>query len=221
MGETDKNYMRRAVVVAIPQDVVIKGVLVVLLFCNSPPQFRASHRNGVRSCEAPLDVCAMRIASFRILTRFDDMPPIAPPFKIARRSIAVPEFRLSFTGELAVRYTPGFMMQVFSLGNISAGLFSIYCIFFDVEGARYQIVMEETDAGLGFAFQVIQLIDPLSLELLKRKSGYAPETEIITEPVSHWDVSVGPDSITFGHKVFSPISDISLLSMDGAKTIHM
>jgi hypothetical protein len=215
MGLPDKDYVRQAVVVEIPQDVVIKGVLVVLLFSNSPPAFRASNRNGVRSRDAPLDVCAMRIASFRILTRFDEVRPLVRPFKVGRKSTVAPDFCLSCMGELAIRYSRDFIVQLFSLANIFAGLFSVYHIFFDVHRERYEIVMEDTDTDIGVQFQVEQLLEPVSLEMLKRRSSYVPQAKPIGDPVPYWAISPGVDSLAFGDNVFSPVSHISLLTISG------
>jgi hypothetical protein len=120
---------------------------------------------------------------------------------------------LSFTKELAVKYTQDFFVQTFSLANIFAGLFSVYDVFFDVEGERYQIVKNETDKDIGIEFSVVQLINPLSLEMIRRRLSVEPETRAIHGPVLYWEISAGQSSITFGERTFSPISDLSLLNV--------
>jgi hypothetical protein len=213
MGLPDPEYVRRAVVIEIPQDVSIRGVFVVLLFCDSAGAFRASNRNGIRSRDAMPDGGGVRIASFQILSRFDEIPKCQAPFAIVRGSVPVPEFCFSFTGELAIRYTREFAMQLLSLGNILDGLFSVYQVFFDVEGDRYIIELEDNESELGFELSVVQLVQPLMIEMLMGRLSAAAETRDAAEAVPYWEMSIGEDSLRFGDKEFGPVSAISLLNV--------
>jgi hypothetical protein len=211
----EKEYLRLAEVEDIPNDLAIRGVLLVMLFCSSPSCFPSWNRNGVRSREAPGGGIAMGIADFRIFSNFDRLPTLVRPSAVTMKFTSVPEFCYSFTGEFAARYGQEFFAQVFALPNILNGLFSAYRVFFDVENCRYEILLTQIAGDGGPFFQVVRLVEPVSLDFLKRRTSVLPVTEPVGEEVSFWDVWIEPRAIAFGTVVFDRVSHVSLFNMFG------
>jgi hypothetical protein len=155
----------------------------------------------------------MRVLSFRILTEFDEIPPFVTPFKIVRQASLVPQFCMSFTNEIAVRYTQEYFEDLFSIGNVCAGLFRACNVYFDIGVQRYQIVMEAVrDPCQDFVFWVVQLLEPIALERVKKRPGQV-KTRSVVGPVGYWEITASSDSLRFGETVIGPVLHISLLAL--------
>ena len=212
MSCSETEYPRRVNIENVPQDLRIQGVLVLLLFCNSPTFFPASNRNGLRSREADKDAFSMRIANFRIISSFDEKPIIVKPEQAVKQRVFMPQFMKSFTNELAFKFSGGLFAQIVSLSNIVNGLFEVYRLFFDCEGKRYEIkLLEEPD----IIFTVVQLIDPLSLDTLKRKPSAGAQSSVAVAKCQWNSLRVGTDCLDFDGFIFAPVSSISMISLTG------
>ena len=85
-------------------------------------------------------------------------------------------------------------------------------MFFDCEGKRYEIkLLEEPD----IIFTVVQLIDPLSLDTLKRKPSAGAESSVAVGRCLWSCLRVGTDCLDFDGFIFAPVSCISMISLTG------
>ena len=212
MACSETEYPRRVNIEYIPQDLRLRGVLIFLLFCRSPPFFPASTRNGLRSREADKAEFSMRIANFRIISSFDQKPVIVTPDQVDRHRDFRPQYKKSFTEELSFSYKGGLFSQILSLPNITNGFFSVYRLFFDCECRRYEIkLLDKPDIILS----VVQLLDPVSLDTLKRKPSAVSRTTVVVDRCPWTSLSICPDKLVFAGVAFTPVSDISLISLTG------
>lgn len=207
---SETEYHKRAVIYHIHNDVRIKGILVTILICPSPLSFQETNRNGIRSHKSSASTFSYRISDFRILTKFDKMPKIVAIKDYVSRRIIQPLFHLSFTGEVGIKYSKEIFDQFISQETIINGLFEVYRIFFDSNGNRYEI---KTDDNLSFT--VLRLIDPVMIDIIKRKASSGIEVEKIVENIEFDDIIAGDTYIRFNSVLIRNIDTLSLMNIPG------
>lgn len=207
---SETEYHKRAVIYQIKNDVRIKGILVTILICPSPPSFQAVNRNGIRSKESPPSTFSFRISDFRILTKFDKMPKIVSIEDYCCKIIMQPTFHLSFTGEIGIKYSKEIFTQFISPETITNGIFEVYRIFFDSNGQRYEIKPADD-----LLFTINRLIDPVSIEVIKRKTSSGINVEVIIEKIEFNDIFVGDSFLQFKNIIIQNVDTLSLMNIPG------
>lgn len=207
---SETEYHKRAVIHQIQNDVRIKGILVTILICPSPPFYQATNRNGIRSHDSSPSSFSYRISDYRILTKFDKMPKIVSIEDYRSRIIIQPVFHLSFTGEIGIKYTREIFKQFISPETIINGLFEVYRIFFDSNGERYEIKAEDN-----LTYTILRLIDPVSIDVIKRRASSGIDVDVIIKNIEFDDIIVGETSIRFGSVLIQNIDTLSLMNIPG------
>ena len=208
---SDVEYKKRAITYVIPNDVRIKGIVISILICGSPSVFISTNRNGVRSRECTKEDLSFRISNFYILSEFDEMPRIVKKNEYVRDCAVTPSCQLSFTNEIGFKFTKYTFSQFFNVINVINGFFNAYRLFFDVKDERYEI--ELCYDVCGFCFNVIKIITPNSLEILRRKQSKIVEKEIIVENTELFNIKVGDDYLNFDGKTFKPVGNFLILCL--------
>ncbi|OHS99678.1 hypothetical protein TRFO_08315 [Tritrichomonas foetus] len=140
----EQDYSKAAQIFDYPIDLTIQGVLVHFYIDDSPGYYPSVNRNGIRSQEwkTPEKYC-IKIIQSAVITMYDQPPKLVAPSEYQRTTALVPKYIFTFTGELAIVFTPQIFIQIFSKPNISKGLFRVFRVFFDVGRSRYEIVPGE------------------------------------------------------------------------------
>ena len=207
---SEAEYHKRAVIYQIKNDVRIKGILVTILICPSPPFYQAANRNGIRSHESSASSFSFRISDFRILSKFDKMPKIVSIEEYRSKIIIQPSFHISFTGEVGIKYTKEIFNQFISPETIANGLFEVYRIFFDSNGQRYELKPEDN-----YLFTITRLIDPVSIDIIKRKASSGIDVEIIIEKIELNDIIVSDTFLQFKGIRIQNVDTLSLMNIPG------
>jgi hypothetical protein len=209
MCASDGDFNRRANVIEIPRDLRIRGVILLILFCNSPPFFQQSARNGIRSERLEGRRLSMRIANFRILSLFEEIPDVVKPDKVILKSTSLFRMCRTFTEELGFVFTKESFMQVLSFSNVVNGLFLVYRLFFDVSAMRYEVVVAESEV---IRLSVLKFNEPIGMSPM-RKREKLPESEYIVENLAFDEIVVGENCLMFGSQYFGPVSSILLMNI--------
>lgn len=221
---SDAEYSRLADVESVPADVAIRGVLVTIVLGNSPPSFRSSVRNGIRTRDSPRAGFSIRVGNFRLLSSFDTIPRLVGMSEYVSGSIALPVFRRTFTGDIGFGFDQCLVNQILSLSNIVNGLFDAYTVLFDVESVRYAVYQSlENDANSipGFVANssygilvVRQLKESLSLNDVRRR-GVAKAPGSIVARCCLSDLVIDINSIRFNDFLLSNVCNVLLMSLSG------
>ncbi|OHT07346.1 hypothetical protein TRFO_24534 [Tritrichomonas foetus] len=207
---SETEYHKRALFYYIPNDVRICGVLVTILICPSPPFYQAANRNGIRSRESSATDFSFRICNSRIFTNYDKLPKIVDIKDYRYDIITHPTFHLSFTGEIGIKYSKIIFDQFISRETFTNGLFEVYRIFVDSKGTRYEIRMNDD----GF-LSLVKIIEPVSIEQLKRKNGSTNEVENIEGIFDIDEIITGDDYIRFKNSLISDVDTFILMNLPG------
>ena len=163
MASPEAEYSKVAVVLDLPTDLQIQGVLVRLYVDQSPLSFPATVHNGYKSQELPhVEQYSLRIVNFNIITMYDDPPNIVPVDAYRRQTAAVPKYLITFTGELGIEYNQNIFAQIFSRFNVVRDTFRFFRFYFDCGNNRYEIVQIE-----GTRFKIIRSIEQLTVEVIR------------------------------------------------------
>jgi hypothetical protein len=193
MSCTEVEFTKAAVVVHLPLDLGLKGVLIQLYIDSSPGQFPSVLRNGFKTSELlHPDVFSMRITHSALLTNYDAAPQFVEPRYFERQVAIVPVYKFTFDHEIGIEYSPEIFLQIFSRFNVGKGMFEVFRLCFDAEKIRYQILHIAQ-----FTFRIVQLIgDANALEIV-------PEAEMTDFYVTKRGIGV------LSHR-FTPIEAIVL-----------
>jgi hypothetical protein len=141
MSSSESEYSKAAVVIHLPLDLGLNGLLIQVYVDNSPGTFLPSLHNGFRSLEwAKSEPFAMRITHFALITIYDQKPILVPPNEYKRQRILVPTFKFGLADEIEIEFSPTVFLQIFSWVNVAKGMFRVFRLFFDSDRCRYEII---------------------------------------------------------------------------------
>jgi hypothetical protein len=206
------EYPKRVEPTSIPIDLTVLGVVIALLFTNSPASFTSINKNGLRSRDGERNVFSMRISQFRILTPFDEMPKLVPPTEIVSISWLRARYRASLTDDVGLHFNREFFLQIFSLHNIANRLMAVYRLFFDVGPTRYELILADEEV---LAFSLIALNEPVPLMSLKRRIRPSSDVRSVVDFVPFWDIEVHETSIMFDKFKLGPLDCFLLMTTTG------
>jgi hypothetical protein len=141
MSTSESQYAKSAIVIDLPLDFGLRGLLVQVYIDSSPGGFPSTQHNGLRSTEwTQATSLSLRITHSVLVTTYDPLPRFVPPVEFRRQSAICPVFHFALNDEIAVDFTPAIFLQIFSRLNVAKGLFRIFKLFFDCDNCRYEIV---------------------------------------------------------------------------------
>lgn len=157
MSCSEAEYPKVAIIIDLPIDLGIRGVLIQLYIDSSPGFFPSLQRNGFTSNEwNHPESFSMRITHSSLLTLYDPLPQLVHPGKFVRQiaQIAqVPILKFTVNNEIGIKFTPEIFVQIFSRLNVVQGMFQLFKLFFEADKFRYEIVHLEE-----FKFKVTRLL---------------------------------------------------------------
>ena len=204
MNETD--YARKAVVLDLPTDLQIQGVLVNIYIDKSPDSFIAATHNAYQSQSLPHAAeYSMRFTEFSIVTMYDVVPAIVPDSEYRKARAVIPNFDITFTGEVGIKFEPMMFVQIFSRYNVSSGMFDVFRLFFDVDKDRFEICWRG-----GTRFSVVKYIEQISVEVVRHKN-VPSDKGVVVEDADMCEFSVTRGAIIVKAKRFEPVSSLVLV----------
>ena len=205
----EDKYAKIAEIMEIPPSVQVQGLLVDILIDNTLRSYQSSNRNGLKSkTHTGIMDYSMRVASFKILTKFDKLPRIVSEFEYTRQYAKIPIFKFAFNREIGVEFSPDLFLSIFSISNIQNDLFTIYKLFFDVGSNRYEIHYNE-DTNL---FSLTLLQSPIDIKDYKVRRSKKPTETVIEQDLSFFDIVATPKGLKINGSRYEPI-DTLLVSM--------
>ena len=206
MSMSESDYARKAVVLDLPTDLQIKGVLVNIYIDKSPESFIATTHNGYPSQRLPHAAeFAMRFTEFSIVTMYDVLPVTVPAHEFQKSHAVVPSFDFTFTGEVGIKFEPMMFVQIFSRYNVCNGMFDVYRLFFDVERDRFEICWRR-----GTRFSVVKYIEQVSVEVVRHKN-IPTDKGVVIDDADISDFAVTRGAIIVKGKRFEPVSSLVLV----------
>jgi hypothetical protein len=212
---SESEYPKRVMVRELPIELGIQGVLISILFTHSPASFASVNRNGIRSQAAPPYAFSIRIANYRILTAFDEIPPFNSVLDIRKITCSVPIFCESLTRDVGIHYSEDLFLEVFSLSNICNRFFAVYRLFFDVHGSRYELALQDEEEIL---FILLKFHEAVPVSVMKRRSGSGPDVDVVGDRIPFWEIEGRENSIKFGSFLLGPVDNMVLMTMTGKLT---
>ena len=205
----EDKYSKIADVLEIPTSVQVQGLVIDILIDNTLKSFQSSLRNGLKSKshQGPTDY-SMRVASYKILTKFEKLPLIVEPENYVRQHTKIPIFKFAFNREVGIEYSPILFLSIFSAANIENDFFTTYKLFFDVGEKRYEIHYNE-DTGY---FYLTILESPVDVKEYKSRKSKKPKEIIVESELRFFDIVATPKGLRIKNVMYEPV-DTLLVSM--------
>ena len=211
----EDKYSKIAEIVEIPPSVQVQGLLIDILVDNTLRSYMSSNRNGLKSkTHSGIMDYSLRVASYKILTKFDKLPRLVSDNQYTRQFAKIPIFKFAFNREIGVEYSPDLFLSIFSIYNIQNDLFTIYKLFFDIGENRYEIHFnDETNL-----FSLTQLKAPIDIKDYKARRSKKPVEELLQQDISFFDIVATPKGLKINGSRYEPI-DTLLVSMFSGKIL--
>lgn len=134
----------------IPQELNVKGVVLSILVENAPDKFPSEESVFTSKSSTSDDIktkLAIRVANYKVITMFDDMPTLVQPKEYVREHLAEKEYMFS-SGEryIGIKYSKAVFDQYFSYFNCANGFFRSYSLFLEVDKGVYGLFQKQ-DSG--------------------------------------------------------------------------
>lgn len=201
----EDKYQKVADVLELSNYAQVKGLILEILIDNTLPSYYSSTRNGLktRSYNSITDY-SIRVSNYKILTKYDIVPPIASPNDYIRFRIKMPVFKFAFNREIGIQFSPSVFQSIFNPENIHNDFFAIYKLFFDVQSNRYEIHYSDED---GF-FWLTQLESPIDIKEIKSKKSKKTKEKVLADNLTFFDFSTTMTGLKIKDVVLEPVSTI-------------
>lgn len=203
----EAEYARRAVIVQMPVETRIKGVVVTICVDFPPAYFPQCKRNGFQSRELQESrPFSLRVAHFWLVSDFDEPIELVNPENYVKQQYQLPPIK-SLDGLsdrfIVLEYNQSFLKQFFTRLNIVNGLFMVYRVVFESSQQRFELT---GDPQCNLIVQQAPPHDMNPNEIVKRKDE--PGEKICACEL--YDMQIMPHSITFKDKSFDHITSVTL-----------
>jgi hypothetical protein len=197
MSCSEAEYPKVAIIVELPCDLGVRGVLIQSYIDSSPDVFPSSQRSGfISKALNHREEFSMRITHSSLLTLYDSLPQFVPHRKFVRQFVLVPVYHFTFTSDLGFKFSPEIFVQIFSRSfrdlfeifsrsNAVKGVLRLFKLCFDVDNKRYEIVHLEE-----WKFKVTVLFDESKshrsrIEVASKSHPTHPYASLVSKPLCH------------------------------------